>query len=124
MDPGLDFSRLHDPDSMRHILSACDYYLSDGSNDYSSDEEDYDPTWECFHAKHEEHEGENQLGMPRNVNTPTPTPHIEGSREHDEVRIPAGSLDAQLEQLCKIQSELSEEHKRLRNFGKSLSRIR
>jgi hypothetical protein len=46
MDPGLDFSGLHDPDSMRHILSACDYYLSDDSNDYSSDYEGYDPTQE------------------------------------------------------------------------------
>lgn len=44
MDPGLDFSRLHDPDSMRHFLSVCDYYLSDGSNDYNFDDEGYNPT--------------------------------------------------------------------------------
>jgi hypothetical protein len=40
---------------MRHFLSACDYFLSNGSNDYSSDDEGYDPTWECLHVRHEEH---------------------------------------------------------------------
>jgi hypothetical protein len=55
MDPGLDFSWLHKPDSMRHFLSTSGYYLSNGSNDYSSDDKGYDPTRECFHAKHEEH---------------------------------------------------------------------
>jgi hypothetical protein len=44
MDPGLDFSRLHDPDSMWHFLSSCDYYLSDGSNNYNFDDEGYNPT--------------------------------------------------------------------------------
>jgi hypothetical protein len=44
MDPGLDFSGLRDPDSMRHFLSSCDYYLSDGSNDYNSNDEGYNPT--------------------------------------------------------------------------------
>jgi hypothetical protein len=33
-------------EAMRHFLSACDYYLFDGSNDYSSDDEGYDPTRE------------------------------------------------------------------------------
>jgi hypothetical protein len=76
MDDGWDFFGLHDPISMRHFLSTCDYYLSDGSNDYNSDDEGYDPTRECFHAEHEEHEGENQLGMPRNDNIPsTSTTH-------------------------------------------------
>lgn len=36
--PSLDFSRLRDLGSMRHFLSACDYYLSDGYNDYNSDD--------------------------------------------------------------------------------------
>jgi hypothetical protein len=38
LDPSLDFSRLRDPRSMRHFLSAYDYFLSDGSNDYNSDD--------------------------------------------------------------------------------------
>eukprot|EP00267_Zea_mays_P043203 XP_020395269.1 uncharacterized protein LOC109940245 [Zea mays] len=102
LDPGLDFFGLCDLGSMRHFLSACDYYLSDDSNDYSSDDEGYNPTRECFHAEHEEHGGENQLGMPRIDNTPTPAPRIEGPRERDVVRAPAGSQDAQLEQLHEI----------------------
>jgi hypothetical protein len=85
MDPDLDFYRLCDPDSMWHFLSVCDYYLFDVSNDYNSDDEGYDPTRECFYAKHEEHEGENQLGMPRNDNTPAPAPRIEVPRERDVV---------------------------------------
>lgn len=56
MDFGLDFSGLHNADSTRHFLFACDYYLSDGSDDYGSDDEGYDPTRECFHVEHE-HEG-------------------------------------------------------------------
>jgi hypothetical protein len=66
LDAGLDFSGLHDPGAMHHFLSACDYYLSDGSSDYSSDDEGYDSTRECFHIEHEEHGGDNQLGMPTN----------------------------------------------------------
>ena len=58
LDPGLDFSRLHDPEAMQH-LSRCDYYLFDESNDYNSDDEGYDLTRECFHVEHEEHGGEN-----------------------------------------------------------------
>lgn len=44
IDHGLDFFGIHDPRAMRHFLSACDYYLFDGSNNYSSDDEGYDPT--------------------------------------------------------------------------------
>lgn len=40
---------------MQHFLSTSGYYLSNGSNDYNSDDKGYDPTQECFHAKHEEH---------------------------------------------------------------------
>jgi hypothetical protein len=97
LDPGLDFSRLYDLMAMRHFMSVCDYYLSDNSNDYISDDKGYIPSWECFHAELEEHEGENQLGMPRDDNTPTPALHVEGPRERDVVWTPAGSQGAQLE---------------------------
>lgn len=69
MGPCLDFSRLHDPRAMRHFLSACDHFLSDGSNDYNFDDEGYDPTRECFHVEHEEHGEGNQLCMPKDGNT-------------------------------------------------------
>lgn len=38
LDPDQDFSGLHDPRSLRHILSTCEYYLYNGSNDYNSDD--------------------------------------------------------------------------------------
>jgi hypothetical protein len=44
LGPGLDFSRLRDPEAMLQFLFACDGLLFDGSNDYNSDEECYDPT--------------------------------------------------------------------------------
>jgi hypothetical protein len=59
MDPGLNFFVLCDPVSMWNFMSMCDYYRSNSSKDYSSNDESYDPTRECFHAEHEDHEGEN-----------------------------------------------------------------
>jgi hypothetical protein len=56
LGPSLDFSRLHDPKAMWHFLSACDHFLSDGSNDYNFDDEGYDSTQERFHSRHEEHD--------------------------------------------------------------------
>jgi hypothetical protein len=113
-DSRLDFSRLRDPGAMQHFLSACDYYLSDRSNDYNSDDEGYGPTRECFHIEHEEHEGDNQLGMPRNNTAPAPAPRIEIPREQVVVQTPAGSQDTQLKQPRKIQAKLDEERERLR----------
>jgi hypothetical protein len=120
MYPSLDFFGLHDPVSMWHFLSACDYYLSNCSNNYNSNDEGYDPTRECVHAEHEEHEGEDQLGMPRNDNTPAPIPRIEGPREHDVVRTPTGSQDAQLEQLHEIQAKQGEEQEQLQQLRQVL----
>jgi hypothetical protein len=77
---GLDFSRLRDPEAMLQFLFACDDLLSDGSNDYNSNEEGYDSTLECFHAGHEEHDEGNQLDMPRE-NAPAPPPHAGEPRE-------------------------------------------
>jgi hypothetical protein len=56
LGPGLDLSELHGPEAILQFLFACDKVLSYGSDDYSSDEEGYDPTRECFHAGHEEHD--------------------------------------------------------------------
>jgi hypothetical protein len=75
LGPSQDFSRLCDPKAMLQFLFACDDLLSDGSNDYSFDEEGYAPTRECFHMGHEEHDEENHLGMPREDNAPAPPPH-------------------------------------------------
>jgi hypothetical protein len=124
LGPGLDFSGLRDPGAMRHFLSACDYYLSDSSNDYSSDDGGYDPTRECFHIEHEEHGEGNQLGLPREANTPSPAPapHAGNPREQGAVQIPAGSQIAHLEQLRELHAKLGEEHEQLQHYDTFSSR--
>jgi hypothetical protein len=66
------FSGLLDPEAMLQFLFACDELLSDGSDDYSTGEEDYDPTQECFHGWHEEHDEGDQIDMPRENSAPPP----------------------------------------------------
>jgi hypothetical protein len=82
---GLGFSRLRGPRAMRYFLSTCNHFPSDGSNDYSFDDEGYDLTQECFHTGHEEHDEGNQLGMPREANALTPSPHAREPREQGAV---------------------------------------
>jgi hypothetical protein len=106
LDLSLDFSRLHDPRAMRQFLTTCDYYISEGSNDYNSNDEGYDLTWECFHTKHEEHREGNQLGMPRYANAPTPAPHAGEPRERGVVQTHEGSQIAHLKQLRKLHAKL------------------
>jgi hypothetical protein len=117
--PGLDFSGLHDPEAMLQFLFACDDLLFDGSNDYNSDKEGYDPTRECFHVGHEEHGEGNHLGMPWEDNAPAPPLHA------GVAQTPAGSHIAHLEQLRELHTKIGEEQQRLQvynNFGKFLSR--
>jgi hypothetical protein len=81
---GLDFSRLRDPESMLQFLFTCDELLSDGSDGHNTDEGGYDPTRMCFHVYHEEHDGGNQLSMPRENDVPPP--HVGEAREPGEAR--------------------------------------
>jgi hypothetical protein len=97
--PSLDFSGLCDLGTMRHFLSTCDNYLSDGSDDYNSDDEGYDSTRECFHVRHKEHGEGNQLVMPREANTPALAPHAGEQMEQGEVQTLAGCQIVDLEQL-------------------------
>jgi hypothetical protein len=105
----LDFTGLRDPEAMQHFLFACDDLLFDGSNDYNSADEGYDPTRECFRAGHEEHDKGNYLGMPRR---PTP-PHVAEPREQGVAQTFDGSHIAHLEQLHKLHAKLGEEQQRL-----------
>jgi hypothetical protein len=75
----LDFFGLHNPEAMLQFLFTCDELLSDGSDDYITDEEGYDATRECFHIEHEEHDEGDQLGMPRENNAPPPHAGNQGS---------------------------------------------
>lgn len=106
--PGLDFSRLRDPEAMRLFLSVCDNLLFDGSNNYNSDDEGYHLTRECFHVGHEEHDEGNQLGMPREANTPALAPHARDPREQGVAQTPMGSHITHLKQLCELHAKLGE----------------
>jgi hypothetical protein len=50
-DSGWDFSGLSNPSAMRDFMTACDYCLSDCSDDgHNLDDEGCDPSRECFHV--------------------------------------------------------------------------
>jgi hypothetical protein len=63
-DSGWDFSGLRDPSAMRDLMTACDYCLSDCSDDgHSLDDEGCGPSRECFHIDLGGHDEGNHLGM-------------------------------------------------------------
>jgi hypothetical protein len=109
-----DFSGLSDPSAMLDFMSACDYYLSGCSDDgHSLDDEGYDPSHECFHIDHGDHDEDDRLDMPENDDAPTPTSRVDIPRELAVVRVPAGGQDTQLEQLREMQAKRDEETGRL-----------
>jgi hypothetical protein len=68
-DSGWDFSGLSNPSAMRDFMTACDYCLSDCSDDgHSLDDEGCGPSRECFHIDLGGHDKGNHLGMPEDDN--------------------------------------------------------
>jgi hypothetical protein len=64
-DSGWDFSGLGNPSAMRDFMTACDYCLSDCSDDgHNLDNEGCGPSRECFHVDLGGHDEGNHLGMP------------------------------------------------------------
>jgi hypothetical protein len=113
-DFGWDLSGLRDPSAMRDFMSACDYCLSDCSdNDHSLDDEGYGPSRECFHIDQGDHDEDNHLGMPEDDDAPVPASRVEIPRELAVVQVPARGQDTQLEQLREMQAKLDEETGRL-----------
>jgi hypothetical protein len=99
-DFGWDFSGLSDPSAMRDFMSACDYCLSDCSDDdHILDDEGYGPSRECFHIDQGGHDEDNHLGMPEDDDAPVPASRVEILQELAVVRVPVGGQDTQLEQL-------------------------
>jgi hypothetical protein len=77
-DFGWDFSGLTDPGAMRDFMSACDYCLSDCSDDgHSLGDEGCDPSRECFHIDQRDHGEDNHLGMPQDDNAPVPASRVD-----------------------------------------------
>jgi hypothetical protein len=109
-DSGWDFSGLDDPSAMRDFLTACDYCLSDCSDDgHSLDDEDCGPSRECFHVDLGGLDEGNHLGMPEDGDPPRHAPRVDILRELAVVPVPAGGQDAQLEQIHEMQARLDEE---------------
>jgi hypothetical protein len=107
---GWDFSGLGNPSAMRDFMTACDYCLSDFSDDgHSLDDEGCGPSRECFHVDLGGHDEGNHLGMPEDGDPPGPAPRIDILRELAVVPVPAGGQDTQLEQIREMQAKLDEE---------------
>jgi hypothetical protein len=96
-DSGCDFSELGNPSAMRDFMTACDYCLSDCSDDgHSLDDEG------------------NHLGMPEDDDPPGPVPRVDILQELAVVPVPAGGQEAGqlvqlLEQIREMQAKLDEE---------------
>jgi hypothetical protein len=90
-----DFSRLGNPSAMRDFMIACDYCLSDCSDDNRSlGDEDCGPSRECFHIDLGGPGEGNHLGIPENGDPPKPAPRVDILRELAVVPVPAGGQDS------------------------------
>jgi hypothetical protein len=115
-DSGCDFSELGNPSAMRDFMTACDYCLSDCSDDgHSLDDEGCGPSRECFHVDLGGHDEGNHLGMPEDDDPPgpVPVPHVDILRELAVVLVPVGGQDTQLEQIREMQAKIDEEARQL-----------
>jgi hypothetical protein len=102
-DSGWDFSGLGNPSAMQDFMTACDYCLSDCSDDgHSLDGEGCGPSRECFHVDLGGHDEGNHLVMPEDDDPPGPAPRVDILRELAMVPVPAGGQDTQLEQICEM----------------------
>jgi hypothetical protein len=109
-DYGWDFSGLGNPSAMRDFMTACDYCLSDCSDDsHGLGDEDCGPSRECFHVDLGGLDEDNHLGMPEDGDPPRPAPRVDILRELAVVPVPAGGQDTQLEQIHEMYARLDEE---------------
>jgi hypothetical protein len=109
-DFGWDFSGLCNPSAMRDFMTACDYCLSDCSDDgHSLGDEGCGPSRECFHVDLGGHDECNHLGMPEDDDPLGPAPRVDILRELAMVPVPVGGQDTQLEQIREMQAKLDEE---------------
>jgi hypothetical protein len=79
---------------MRDFMTACDYCLSDCSDDgHSLDDEGCGPSRECFHVDLGGHDEGNHLGMPEDDDPPGSAPRVDILRELAMVPVPARGQD-------------------------------
>jgi hypothetical protein len=109
-DSSWDFSGLCAPSAMRDFMTACDYCLSDCSDDgHSLGDEGCGPSRECFHVDLGGHDEGNHLGMPEDDDPPGPASRVDILRELAMVPVPTGGQDTQLEKIREMQAKLDEE---------------
>jgi hypothetical protein len=90
-DSGWDFSGLRDPSAMRDFMTACDYCLSDCSNDgHNLDDKGCGTSHECFHVDLGVRDEGNHLGMPEDDDPSGPASRVDIPRELAMVPVPAG----------------------------------
>jgi hypothetical protein len=122
-DSSWDFSGLGNPSAMRDFMTACDYYLSDCSDDgHSLDDEGCGPSRECFHVDLGGHDEGNHLGMPEDDDPPGSASRIDILRELAMVPVPAGGQDTQLEQIREMRAKLDEEAGKLVQLWQNIER--
>jgi hypothetical protein len=123
-DSGWDFSGLGNPSAMRDFMTACDYCLSDCSDDgHSLDDEGCGPSRECFHVDLGGHDKGNHLGMPEDDDPPGPAPRVDILRELAMVPVPVGDQDTQLEQIHEMQAKLDEEAGQLVQLRQNIEQV-
>jgi hypothetical protein len=109
-DSGWDFSGLGNPSAMRDFMTACNYCLSDCSDDgHSLNDKGCDPSRECFHVDLGGRDEGNHLGMPEDDDPPRSASLLDILRELAVVPVPTGGQDTQLEQIREMQAKLNEE---------------
>jgi hypothetical protein len=119
-DSGWDFFGLSNPSAMRDFMTACDYCLSNCSDDgHSLDDKGCRPSRECFHVNLGGHDEGNHLGMPEDDDPPGPAPRVDIKRELAMVPVPVGGQDTQLEQIHEMQAKLDEEAGQLVQLGQN-----
>jgi hypothetical protein len=109
-DYGWDFSGLGNYSAMWDFMTACDYCLSDCSDDsHILGDEDCGPSRECFHVDLGGLDEGNHLGVPEDGDPPRPAPRVDILREIAVVPVLAGGQDTQLDQIREMQARLDEE---------------
>jgi hypothetical protein len=118
---GTDFSRLCNPEGLRQFMGAYDYLF--GCPD--SDEEDYDPSHECFHMEGEKIVLGDATPVGQGANTPLQQALPTGPpRELAAMSTPVGSWRAELEQLCELKAKISEDCQQLVHLQATLEQER
>jgi hypothetical protein len=104
-------------------MIACDYYLSDCSDDgHSLDDEGCGPSRDCFHVDLGGHDEGNHLGMPEDDDPPGLAPRVDILRELVVVPVPAGVRTHSSSKSVRCRPSSTRKQANLCSSGKTSSR--